>query len=237
MNESELNILIQKYNPHYISVEDRVREIAKQINLNSALILNAGCGEGTWSKIHKYLSNHKTVGIGIGIKDLMKNNVVDFRIGGDLGNLPFKDNMFDLIICEWVAEHLDRPEDVMKEFYRVLKPNGYLFISTSNVLNPIILLGGKIFPYSIVRRLHKILYNVEEEDVFPLRYKFNTLRKISKTMKELGFREDILMTANNPWYLKFNRVLCLFYILFERFCSKFNLRFLDIYLLGIYRKI
>jgi predicted SAM-dependent methyltransferase len=41
---------------------------------------------------------------------------------------PFKDNSFDEIDAFHVIEHLDNPEDAMKEFYRILKPGGRLHI-------------------------------------------------------------------------------------------------------------
>ncbi len=37
---------------------------------------------------------------------------------------PFKDNEFDYILASHVLEHLDRPFEIMKEIYRILKPGG-----------------------------------------------------------------------------------------------------------------
>lgn len=37
----------------------------------------------------------------------------------------FKDNTFDVIICNHVLEHIDREQDAMKELFRVLKPGGF----------------------------------------------------------------------------------------------------------------
>ncbi len=45
--------------------------------------------------------------------------------------IPFEDNFFDVVIAYAVLEHISDKEipRVMKEIKRVLKPNGYLFIS------------------------------------------------------------------------------------------------------------
>lgn len=42
-------------------------------------------------------------------------------------NIPFEDNMFDLIIMDNVLDHCDKPTDVMKEITRVLKNNGVVY--------------------------------------------------------------------------------------------------------------
>lgn len=238
MNEEELRKLISKYNPYHKSVDDRVVEVSKYLNLNldsNSLVLDAGCGEGEWSKLCNYIKG-EIVGTDIIAEDLRRNRNVKFRVCGTIESLPYKDNLFDLIICEWVVEHLNNPEAVLKEFYRVLKPGGYLFILTSNILNPVMLLGGKLFPYRLTQKLHKILYSIKEEDVFPLRYKFNTLKIIDQTLTLMGFEKVLLTTVNNPWYLKFNKVLCLGYILFERICAKLGFRFLDQLISALYRK-
>lgn len=41
---------------------------------------------------------------------------------------PFKDNEFDLVEATHIIEHLDRPFDVMKEIYRISKPNAKIVI-------------------------------------------------------------------------------------------------------------
>ena len=46
---------------------------------------------------------------------------------GDAHFLPFKDEVFDLVLLEAVVEHLKKPWIAVKEFYRVLKPGGYIY--------------------------------------------------------------------------------------------------------------
>lgn len=45
-------------------------------------------------------------------------------VKADICNLPFKDNSFDMVLCNHVLEHISDDTKAMKELYRVLKPGG-----------------------------------------------------------------------------------------------------------------
>jgi SAM-dependent methyltransferase len=53
---------------------------------------------------------------------------VDIRLDGQ--SLPFKENLFDTIICIDVIEHVPNPQQMIGELVRVLKPGGVLILST-----------------------------------------------------------------------------------------------------------
>ncbi len=46
----------------------------------------------------------------------------------NLDSIPIKDGFFDAIICNAVLEHVDNPNQVMKEFNRVVKRGGHLYL-------------------------------------------------------------------------------------------------------------
>ena len=48
----------------------------------------------------------------------------------DVLQLPIRDAVFDCVVCTQVIEHVPQPERLVRELARVLKPNGYLIIST-----------------------------------------------------------------------------------------------------------
>lgn len=58
------------------------------------------------------------------------DKVSDFNpdIVGDVHALPFADNSVDAIICLAVLEHVEEPQQAMREIYRVLKPGGYCLL-------------------------------------------------------------------------------------------------------------
>lgn len=54
----------------------------------------------------------------------------------NLYDLPVETRKFDEIICSEVLEHLRRDRDVVKEFYRILRPGGVLHLCCPNRLHP-----------------------------------------------------------------------------------------------------
>ena len=72
--------------------------------------------------------------------------VSDLKIDtGDMnGTLPYSDDSFHYIVCLDGIEHVENPSNAIREFCRILKRGGKLFLSTPNFLN-------------IERRLHFLL--------------------------------------------------------------------------------
>jgi SAM-dependent methyltransferase len=55
---------------------------------------------------------------------------------GDLNqSLPYPDDSFDYLICLEGIEHTESPTNAIREFQRILKKGGKLFLSTPNFLN------------------------------------------------------------------------------------------------------
>lgn len=51
------------------------------------------------------------------------------QVQGDLKNLPFTDGCFDRVTCLSVLEHIESPEKVLPELWRVLRPGGKLLVT------------------------------------------------------------------------------------------------------------
>ncbi|OGU54420.1 MAG: hypothetical protein A2V66_10845 [Ignavibacteria bacterium RBG_13_36_8] len=58
-----------------------------------------------------------------------KSSKIISPVSGDVYNLPFESDSFEYIILSEVLEHLDKPENALREIYRVLKSKGSLVIS------------------------------------------------------------------------------------------------------------
>jgi ubiquinone/menaquinone biosynthesis C-methylase UbiE len=98
-------------------------------------ILEVGCGAGN---ILEKAPGGKLLGVDISAliltkaKQKLSQKVSLFQ--ADALNLPFKDQVFQQIICSEVLEHLIDPSVSLKEIARILDPHGIAIISVPNEL-------------------------------------------------------------------------------------------------------
>ena len=121
----------------------RSLKILSQYKSPSAKVLDYGCGIGFniyyFAKIFPNvmgIDNDKpSVEIARRqLKKLRSNKVV---LHYDGKKLPFKNNTFDIVNISDVWEHAANPRLMLKEIYRVIKPDGILYITNPNKLWPI----------------------------------------------------------------------------------------------------
>jgi SAM-dependent methyltransferase len=60
---------------------------------------------------------------------------VDIRQGDMGATLPYDESSFDYITCIEGLEHIENPQQAIREFVRLLKPGGQLIVSIPNILN------------------------------------------------------------------------------------------------------
>lgn len=107
----------------------RVKKSCELINsLGTGLtILDLGCGKG---QVSRFISRENEV-YGLDISAIALKDALYFSDGvvaGDAQRIPFKDNMFDLVLFIESIYYFDEPSVVLKEIGRVLKPKGYLLL-------------------------------------------------------------------------------------------------------------
>jgi ubiquinone/menaquinone biosynthesis C-methylase UbiE len=108
-------------------------------------ILDAGCGPGFLLEAFAK-SGFQVSGIDMSDKMLrrsaerLKIICPEFPVNLDIGNveeLPYEDNYFDLVCSTGVIEYLAHDHVVLKEIFRVLRPGGYLVLPVTNYWSPI----------------------------------------------------------------------------------------------------
>lgn len=98
-------------------------------------ILDAGAGESQFKKFCSHLKytsqdfgKYNGVGDGKGLQTkTFDNSKLD--IVSDITSIPVPDKSFDAILCTEVFEHIPEPILAIKEFSRILKPDGYLILT------------------------------------------------------------------------------------------------------------
>jgi ubiquinone/menaquinone biosynthesis C-methylase UbiE len=119
-------------------------EFDKIKNKKDALILDCGCGFGSFYNLTKDLN---TIYLDISLNLLKKFNIKTNKICGDILNLPFKDNSFDLILCINVLEHVDYKKALSK-IRRVLKKEGtciVVVVNKNSIINEELFTDWKIY--------------------------------------------------------------------------------------------
>lgn len=52
-------------------------------------------------------------------------------IVGSALSIPLRDASIDHVFCSWAFEHFEEPEETLIEFNRIIKPGGYLYLTTN----------------------------------------------------------------------------------------------------------
>ncbi|NVM18305.1 MAG: class I SAM-dependent methyltransferase [Candidatus Lokiarchaeota archaeon] len=148
-------IIIEKYNSTSSFYDDRYKKIQnekfflqlKNTNFKHKTLLDAGCGTGL---LFEYISNLKFtnlnrelryIGLDISKKMLMlcnsKTKRLNYRVNsslilGDIENLPFRKDTFNLIFSITTLQNLQDLKKGLKELIRVGKENAALKLSILN---------------------------------------------------------------------------------------------------------
>jgi len=89
-------------------------------------------------------------------------------VKADAGHIPFKDNIFDIVVCSHVIEHTEYPMKILSEARRIVKSEGYVLIEAPNhadLENRIrIILGKSILPVKMEKPFeqHQWEYTLDE---------------------------------------------------------------------------
>jgi ubiquinone/menaquinone biosynthesis C-methylase UbiE len=132
--------------------------------------------------------------------------------------IPLDDSSADVVIIRYTLEHLDSPDILLKEIFRVLCPGGAALLLTPNTY---------YYPYAINRLLSGVLSQKtrmklvkkvtgrRSDDIFPVFYRCNTPGRLKEGLKDAGFEVTMLTTCCDCLVSAFNRPLGLAAITYE----------------------
>lgn len=86
----------------------------------------------------------------------------------DAYSLPFESKTFDVVTCLDFLEHVERPQDVIKECARVLKPGGQFFFHTFNrnfLSWMVVIKGVEILVKNTPKNMHVIDLFIKPEEL------------------------------------------------------------------------
>lgn len=120
----------------FFGYQEEVNRLSENKLIKNKVVLDIGCGFGWWDQICIKKKVKKIVGLDISEESLnitkkIKSKKLKVKLGSAL-KLPFNNNSFDTVGTWEVLEHIPSgTENIMfQEINRVLKPGGYMLLST-----------------------------------------------------------------------------------------------------------
>jgi len=164
-----------------------VKAIMRELDAKQVLDFGAGRGgqlevESAWKR---ELSDLRQYGANVVACDLdpvvAQHPASDRQVVIEPGApLPFPDGHFDMIVSDFTFEHIDDPAFVAGELLRVLRPGGYICARTPNKYGYATIATSLVPNRMHVRLLGRIQPDRKAEDVFPTRFRMNTVGAIRR---------------------------------------------------------
>ena len=103
------------------------------------VILDAGCGQGkSFQYLDKTFAPKRLIGLDadplslhLSAEEARRQGIDIELIGSDCAELKVADDSIDILFCHQTFHHLVQQDRALAEFYRVLKPGGYLLFAES----------------------------------------------------------------------------------------------------------
>jgi SAM-dependent methyltransferase len=179
-------------------------------------VLDVGCGRGVGSLNDPIVFRRelrtlrgkcrKVIGIDIDKSAEQNPGIDEFRsIAGN--HWPVDDKDIDLIISDFVLEHIKEPDSYFAEVARVLKPNGFFCARTSNRIGYVGLLARLLPERTHVQILQFAQKERSEQDIFPTYYRVNTIGKLRRALERAKLKGIVYGYEAEPSYLHFSAPL------------------------------
>ncbi len=175
-----------------------------------AVVLDLGAGRGSRfdegsAAFRKWFCNfqgrvRRVVGVDVDPVVLTHPHLDEAHVTKPGGRLPLEDGSIDVVICEWVIEHVEHPQEFAAEVERVLKPGGWFCALTPNKFG-YVGIGNLVVPETVKDRLMRLVWPERpREDAFPTFYRMNTLDGIRRAFGEKCWSHHGYLSNGTPKY-------------------------------------
>lgn len=196
---------------------------------HEATVVDVGCGRGAhgndqipFRRELRTLRGHASRVIGIDIDRAAACNplVDEFRLIPSHGAFPIDDGACDLIVSDFVLEHVPEPDAFFAECNRILRPGGRIALRTTNALSYVGLVSRLIPNRRHADVVSKVQNERRAEDVFPTTYKCNSARRLRRALGGAGFDSVVYGYESEPHYFQFSKTLYALAVMHQRFAPR-----------------
>ncbi|HFC29478.1 MAG TPA: bifunctional 2-polyprenyl-6-hydroxyphenol methylase/3-demethylubiquinol 3-O-methyltransferase UbiG [Oceanospirillales bacterium] len=113
--------------------------VRKFVDLSDKKVLDVGCGGGVFSENMAAHGAHVTaIDLADEALEVAKLHLLESQLPIDYQKVSVEDfaknhaNSFDVIVCMEMLEHVPDPQSIVDACAKILKPGGFLFLSTIN---------------------------------------------------------------------------------------------------------
>ncbi len=235
--------LIRRYYPGYRSPKLTYEDVLDEMVRPDTVWLDLGCGKRVCAdeSLNRELPRRARLVVGADLDaGLARHASIRTLVRCDAAALPFRSGSFTLVSASFVVEHVERPGCVFKEVARVCRPGARFVVFTPNLFNYGMLIAA-ITPYRFhlfYKRLTHYLARRRwcdfDEDMFPTRYRANSLGRLRRLTGRAAFQVERLERLSLAHSFGFVRPLYACSLLFERLIDRRWLNVMKANILGIF---
>ena len=183
--------------------------------VNSAIepdfvVVDLGAGRAAWMNELADFRRHlrllkgrvKEV-VGVDVDEAVLGNPATNRNVVMRGNtIPLSDQSADIVIADYVLEHLLEPHAIEREVHRILKPGGLFCARTPHKLH-YVSIGARLIRNASHAKMVALAQPGgmrEAEDVFPTAYRANSMRAIRRIWAAERWEDHSYMYVGEPTY-------------------------------------
>ncbi|MGY2167911.1 class I SAM-dependent methyltransferase [Pseudomonas gingeri] len=121
-----------------VAIND-LRGLFSEAPPENPVVLDAGCGQGkSFQYLQQVFSPQRLIGLDadphslkLSGEEAQRRDIAIELIGSDCATLDVASDSVDILFCHQTFHHLVQQDRALAEFYRVLKPGGYLLFAES----------------------------------------------------------------------------------------------------------
>ena len=204
------------------------------------VVLDYGAGRGAWTELDESPFRRSLRGFQGKVQKVIACDVDEAVLQNQASDeqfvivpgeaLPLEDRSVDVIVTDWVLEHIDNPVEIFTELHRILKPGGWVCARTPNKYGYITILTGLIHNRLHTRVLKMVQPDRKEVDVFPTVFKMNSLGDVDAVSRQVGFENHTYRFTPEPGYFFDSRVMFFVFNCIDAILPRFMMPTLMVFL-------
>jgi SAM-dependent methyltransferase len=197
----------------------------RQYTKPSTRLLNLGTGPPTSNKIRQFKGEVAEV-VGADIDPIvLENSELDSAVVIENGRIPLPDSSFDIVLSDYVLEHVENPAQYLTEVSRILRPGGSFFFRTPNLFH-YVTAASALTPHWVHKAIANRVRGLSAEAHEPWRthYRMNTRFRLQRLAAAAGYTVAEIRTIEcEPSYLMFHPAAFFVGLAYERIVNSAQL--------------